>query len=462
MPGGWQSLPLEIRWMIRDHIRSLMHQWYVSDLPRPQLSLVCREWHGWFLHENFRLLVLDQDRLDDFERLVSNNESRRDYVEHIILRAKLPVYSTPAGRDDEEEDDPVTACATDLDFPRTLQRFMAIVSTWAPFENRRGITLYLEADSPYDGRHCLFTDKNGGRMRTLSDIAPAPIINSLVLRPHSYCQISPSVLDCLVRRGLPNLQSFRHEMCRKLGHKAALRFAVENLALLDALPSTLNSYSLFREPSALLEDSLPQHLPTGPDFGLAAVTLATRLRYFCASYSISAEDFLAGSSVAGLPEYRQLEHLVLTSMYLRGRICCNAPEFVALIVTAGCTAFLSMPKLKSLILWDGNMSEGFLMRFFYTRNRQPAIRWRSTWHAKRHLSPAFAKLRRILGGLSDPHDGEYNLQIVRIRSRAGKDHAQGATRRGRLGQDSTEFPELRKFILHPKSAKLSMFDRIAS
>jgi hypothetical protein len=123
--------------MIRDHIRSFMHQWYLTatDLPRPQLSLVWREWHGWFLHENFRLLVLDQERLDDFERLVSNNESRRDYVEHIVLHIKLPVYSTstPAGRDDEEEDDEVTA----LVFPRTLQRFMAIVSTWAPFENRR-------------------------------------------------------------------------------------------------------------------------------------------------------------------------------------------------------------------------------------------------------------------------------------------------------------------------------------
>lgn len=439
--------------MIRDHIRSFMHQWYLTatDLPRPQLSLVCREWHGWFLHENFRLLVLDQERLDDFERLVSNNECRRDYVEHIVLHVKPPVYSTPAGRDDEEENDEVTARATALVFSRTLQRFMAIVSTWARFENRRGITLYLGADSPNDGRHCLFTDKNGGRMRRLSDITPAPIINSLVLRPHSYCQISPSVLDCLVRQSLPNLQSFRHEMCSKLGHEAAIRCTVEHLALLEALPSTLNSCSLLCEPSALLEDSPPQHLPTGPGFGLAAVTLATRLRWFCATYSISAEDFLAGASVGGLPDYHQLEHLALTSKYLQGRICSRAPEFVNLIVTAGCTAFLSMPKLKTLILWDGNMSEGFLMRFFYTTNRRPAISWRSTWHAKGDLSPVFAKLRRILGGSSDPHDGKYDLQIVRIRSRAVKDLTQGATRRGRLGQDSTEFPELRKFILNRQS-----------
>ncbi|KAM9882294.1 F-box domain-containing protein [Verticillium dahliae] len=103
MPSYWNSLPLEIRWMIRDRIRDFNQQ---SPNARPHYqrpSLVCREWHSWFTYDSFRLLVLDQDRIHDFDRLVSDNETRRGYVECIVLRVKLPEYGCLSCDEEEEE-----------------------------------------------------------------------------------------------------------------------------------------------------------------------------------------------------------------------------------------------------------------------------------------------------------------------------------------------------------------------
>ncbi|KAM0328491.1 hypothetical protein ACHAQA_004898 [Verticillium albo-atrum] len=150
MPSGWNSLPLELRWKVRDDIRDFIHPWPATDPPCPQLPLVCREWQTWFSHENFRLLVLDQDRLDDFARFVGNNEPRRHYIERIVLRIRLQDYDCPAC---DEEEDEATIHANDLIFMNTLQRFMAIVSTWTGSNMKPGITLDIGAYSPSDGRH---------------------------------------------------------------------------------------------------------------------------------------------------------------------------------------------------------------------------------------------------------------------------------------------------------------------
>lgn len=147
--AGWNNLPRELRWLIVDYIRTFMVPWPTYKPPYSGLSLVSREWHGYFSHEVFRIIVLDQDRLDDFAKLVGTNKQRQTYVNRFVLRIKLPEYDCSVCQVPE---DPTTTRANDIIFINTLRRFMAIISTWEA-DSGDDVELDLGVYSPSDCRH---------------------------------------------------------------------------------------------------------------------------------------------------------------------------------------------------------------------------------------------------------------------------------------------------------------------
>ncbi|EFQ34223.1 F-box domain-containing protein [Colletotrichum graminicola] len=548
MAADWNCLPLEIRWMIRDYIKSL--QPIATNIANQQLLLVCREWHSWFAHDNYRLLVLDQDRLGDFEKLVSDNEARRNYVQRIVLRIRLPDYGCPAC--DEEEDD-ATACSNDEVFIDVLRRFMNIMSAWPKREHNSGITLDLGAYSPSDGRHGFrdyrfsdqyqygapytsheqhadvlwraqeavenqkstcpgWTRNNNVKcsspslpsqkrlLATLGDfrrqhfskvfteghrdtpphpilkgIPSAPAITSLVLPRHYYRPISLLVIGCLIRQGFPSLQSFRRETWRAFGIPAGQSMGGYQ-SLFAALPTTIDHFSLLCE----LKDThvgLPITLSRfyqprfgGIYMGIAAAMLVRRLRSFCATYTVSFEDFVGGDLLRGRPVHPRLEHLVMTSDLLNTRVSCRATRFFGLIYMAGRFAFVSMPNLKSLIVWDGDKRDGFLMRFTYTYlnssgpeqgRRQPTVDCCGTRYARKDLLPVFAKLRHVLGLLLPPGTPSMRFIFKTSRPAGRREEVEGERELavGRRIPQEPEFQEVRHLILDPESAKQRLFER---
>ncbi len=89
--AGWSQLPTELRCLIWGAM-NYGHDWNQDPGARSRYATVCKEWQFAFERENFRLLVLDQDRLQDFETLVSQNERRRIYICRLVLRIKLEEY----------------------------------------------------------------------------------------------------------------------------------------------------------------------------------------------------------------------------------------------------------------------------------------------------------------------------------------------------------------------------------
>jgi hypothetical protein len=88
--GRWGSLPAEIRSIILEIVAE-DYRFKSEQFARPGYARVCREWQPVFEQRNFQRLVLDQDRLSDFERFMATRE-RQDYLEHLFLRVRLDDY----------------------------------------------------------------------------------------------------------------------------------------------------------------------------------------------------------------------------------------------------------------------------------------------------------------------------------------------------------------------------------
>lgn len=266
--AGWNNLPVELRWMIVDHIREFSRSWKSVNPPNPQLPLVCREWQAYFGHDNFEFLFLDQDRLDDFERLIHCNLPRRQYVCNIILRVKLPEYDCTVC---QKREDAETVRQNDMIFISTLQKLFSLLSTWQ--DSKQGIRLDIGAYSPSDGQHGFrdarissgYTCGAGRKVyerhhiskATLEDtvtcpgwqralegkqalmpakrrllatlgnlaaphfdnlssnnrtqFAAAPLVRQLIIQRHYYRHISKDFLVEIFRQALPNLVVFRSE-----------------------------------------------------------------------------------------------------------------------------------------------------------------------------------------------------------------------------------------------------------
>ncbi|KAH7358069.1 F-box domain-containing protein [Plectosphaerella cucumerina] len=421
---GWPALPMEIRWQIRDYIRTLVSDWPDHHPPLPQLPLVCREWNE------------------------CRNKERRKVVRYIVLRIRLPEYSCPAC--DEEEDD-ITAYTNDSIFMDTIRRFVSIVSNW----NRSFFTLDLGVYSPSDGKHgfrdfrlcqdyhygatsdmykqhalmlrksmaadddkrtcpgwnrlckglapCMAAKKR--LLSTIGDprrphfstlcvqenedygypelkaVAEACAVRSLVIRRHYYRQLSPQLLGSLISHfGLDNLH---HEAWRHPDVSEAEHFAFEYNVVLNACMSYrggTSHCSLVWETSPLLEQTdTPESSskPTGRfthHLELAGSETSGSAAYFIngnhsglfsSTGFISAEDVLEDIyELYGPPSLEKIQFLTLTSRVLQRRESPNSRAFIDLIVGIGFLAFgKNARRLQGLVLWDGDETDGVLFRF---------------------------------------------------------------------------------------------------
>jgi uncharacterized protein DUF6546 len=429
----WSSLPVEIRRMIVSQMFQIVYKdrWNNDDVEPPytSLPLVCREFYHYFAHINFRVLVLDQHRLGEFERIVLASEMRQQYVELIYLRARLPWSETEAEDALEES----AACrANETAFLETVHDFMAIMSRWKKIclsdnvegikirlSNKvGGIKLHLGAIWPsperevapisltpaqeFDLHSTQGFEARSLHVATLSAApgsqrayAPAPIFDGFaILRSHPRC-ISPGFLDQLISEGMPRLKNFQYQPWDVLQIVANQRYRDECFRVLDVLHrNKVCSLGLFYDSSISFH---PHTLgPSLLDSGFYYAMLATGLRFCCMSSFDDSTNFLTYIGDLYFPE---LECLVLKSSLLSGSGFHLDPPDLVKILALVIFSLKDMPKLKVLDIWKRDAEHMFLVRIVpLTRklpNRNVAIVWYSNWLTDDDLVEPFEKLRQI-------------------------------------------------------------------
>jgi hypothetical protein len=110
-----------------------------------------------------------------------------------------------------------------------------------------------------------------------------------------------------------------------------------------------------------------------PSVGAAFAQRSRRLEQLSVSYMVNAEDFFQACKPTWTWPY--LQSLALTSQLLRPTG--NRQEIDALLYEAGITA-LQMPKLQTLVLWNGGKGNACAFIYYADRNHA-SVTWRGTW-----------------------------------------------------------------------------------
>jgi hypothetical protein len=88
--ADWNTLPIEVRLIILELVAEDYH-FNSKPYARAGYASVCQEWQPVFEQRNFRRLILDQERISGLEQFMCT-QYRRDYLEHLSLRVRLPKY----------------------------------------------------------------------------------------------------------------------------------------------------------------------------------------------------------------------------------------------------------------------------------------------------------------------------------------------------------------------------------
>lgn len=154
---SWTACPTEIRQEILEYLRDFKCRLYDEPDVRRQrreaktasqstYASVCREWNHFFEAANFHRLIINQDDIDTFGKLmVKGREQHPRAVDlrWIWLRLDLPTYDcTRCG----EPESPKEVRASKQIFTRSLRRLFNILSRFDA--SHPGITFELSADSP--------------------------------------------------------------------------------------------------------------------------------------------------------------------------------------------------------------------------------------------------------------------------------------------------------------------------
>ncbi|KAM0294651.1 hypothetical protein ACHAO9_001086 [Fusarium lateritium] len=132
------SLPPEIQTMILG---------FTSTSPSvAPYAAVNKHWQSFFEAKTFKSLILHQDDISDFSRIVKGY--RRNYIKHLWLRITLPEYPTPLFK---VEEDPKVLWEADCAFTESVHDLWDVLSKWdAPQHERYGLTFELSVHSPSD------------------------------------------------------------------------------------------------------------------------------------------------------------------------------------------------------------------------------------------------------------------------------------------------------------------------
>jgi hypothetical protein len=140
----WTKFPAEIRLMILEEVQN-------QEQPLATFVQVSHEWRVFFERWTFGRLVLSQEDIDEFKRIVARRSIDHLHVPvaHIWLRLVLPEYNCPDCEEPESESEIVT------------NNVMFTGAMWKLFEalallgggDGEGITLEFSAQSPSDSAH---------------------------------------------------------------------------------------------------------------------------------------------------------------------------------------------------------------------------------------------------------------------------------------------------------------------
>ncbi|SPJ82095.1 uncharacterized protein FTOL_09500 [Fusarium torulosum] len=132
------SLPPEIQTMILG---------FTSTSPSiAPYAAVNKHWRSFFEAKTFKSLILHQDDISEFSRIVKGY--RRNYIKHLWLRISLPEYPAPLFK---VEEDPKVLWDADCAFTESVHDLWHVLSKWdAPRHERYGLTFELSVHSPSD------------------------------------------------------------------------------------------------------------------------------------------------------------------------------------------------------------------------------------------------------------------------------------------------------------------------
>lgn len=431
--SSWDSLPVEIRFMILEEISRQKHRgWTIC-------AAVCKEWQIFVERKNFHRLTLQASCLQELEYMVIR---QRDLVQYIYLNIELPRYTCRSCQKVESLSWIRSHSSTIRD---TVLKLFSVLSTWQPTGR---LILELNAYSPSDEEHwfknyhfglkhedvgdLIQQDNATARLHDPShgwvngqqveapcveailrlfsplclnlpeDLPEVRAVTGLVIRRQLRRRIYPSTLRH-IWENLPRLESIVYEpwrvwqrfwkiLCDKgmfpyrlpvwLPSNTSVELAS---AIQDSLPSHVRTVSIFEDSNDHLASALRSDMPyfevidTSPTAGvMLAKALASKSRDFehlSISYMVDAQQFF--NSCQLYYTWRRLRSLILTSSILTP----TAPrkEIYTLLCNASLAA-LNMPQLESMVLW--NSKHGEACAVIYHRNkasRGGTLTWRGTW-----------------------------------------------------------------------------------
>ncbi|KFZ07638.1 hypothetical protein V501_06264 [Pseudogymnoascus sp. VKM F-4519 (FW-2642)] len=318
----WTNLPAEIHMMILGIV--VEDYKFESDrYARAGYASVCREWQSVFEQENFRRIIVDQERIVDFEKLMGNEATRyrQGYLEHLMLCIKLDEYDCTASQLKEDDE---TIRKNNNVFFNSLWDLLFILSKWVGFVGTRredGLTLELGAYSPSDYYERLLLH---GIPSTLRELYIFENFNK-VLHPEHFKQLT-------------NLEEYTKRANPSLGK--ALSMSSRLLTMLSA---------------AFIVDAVD----------------------FFASFKPTNKP---NSNV--IP-WENLQYLALTSQLLHPR---KADRHINGMLIAAGRAAAFMPKPRGMEIWNGGGGHACVFRY-RNYDGKTYISWECTWGPKFKLDP---------------------------------------------------------------------------
>lgn len=419
---NWSCLPQEIRYEI---IETIIHQ---KSPGWSSYASVCKEWQLIVEKHNFRRLKLQPSCLGDFEDII---KQRQHLVRHIWLDVELRDHIC---RRNEFADWPMVQRELDYNtflVSKGISILFSILSTWKP--RAKGLALELNLHSLSDARHCDVDQEHGNRHDAQDDRENGRQVelpsNPLILDISRATKLQfgeelPQVgvvTKFIVRRQLRRwlVPSPFLKMLNKLNGLEELTFEpwrvwergwstlndrqwAHSLAK-NLLPQSLKKLTLFENFREDLAEAMGQgngH-PLGrqtnvhpkrivdPTVGALFAARSLNLEHLSVAYMIDARDFFQACDSAWT--WERLESLTLTSQLLRHHEESKFRKQInALLHTAGMAA-LRMPKLHTLVLWNGTKGSAFA--FIYRVDRGAAyLNYRATWELTEEISSKVVEL----------------------------------------------------------------------
>ncbi|KAF4971569.1 hypothetical protein FSARC_1635 [Fusarium sarcochroum] len=335
---------------------------------------VDKHWQSFFEAKTFKGLILDQNDLDDLERIVISN--RRQFVKHIWLRIELvATIDMPYQRSCSR----YVPWAEDRTFTLSICHLWDILSKWeTPSEkSSQGLTLELSAEEPRRWRSKLFGsrplsfgysihhDISYIRNYEVPQLPHLPVVTKFLILRSQFREINATALDSMIQ-SLPcveniNIERWRspvsgreQDWCRD----AKVPFGM-------SLPLSVKTLSLYGETSHIFH--------SWPAKSINTVALAKSLRQYgkhlenlSVSHLIDAKDFFGtfwpthSDRIMGLlPEWDNLKTLSLTSEILTTNIKVGINN----LLCAAARAVRKMPNLQLLELWNEKEMQACVFRY---------------------------------------------------------------------------------------------------